>query len=57
VLGWRRQVRPAKHGDGKDPVPVWERGKHARSPRHQRARKPVNSDSPFAQLANLIDVD
>ena len=57
VLGWRRQVRPVKDGDGKDPVPVWERAKHTRSQRHQRARKPVNSDSPFAQLADLIDVD
>ena len=57
VLGWRRQVRAAKDGDGKEPVPVWERARHARMQKHQRGRTPVNSDSPFALLADLIDVD
>ena len=57
VLGWRRQVRAAKDGDGKEPVPVWERARHARPQKHQRGRTPVNSDSPFALLADLIDVD
>ena len=51
---WKRQMRAIKDGE---PIPVWERAKHARSQKHQRRRKPARSDSPFAQLADLIDVD
>ena len=54
VLGWKRQMRAIKDGE---PIPVWERAKHARSQKHQRQRKPARSNSPFAQLADLIDVD
>ena len=50
-LGWRKQMRPVKDGE---PVPVWERAKHARSQKHQRAGKPARPDSPFAGLARLI---
>jgi ATP-dependent RNA helicase SUPV3L1/SUV3 len=50
-LGWRRQMRPVKDGE---PAPVWERAKHARSQKHQIARKPARPDSPFAGLARLI---
>ena len=56
-LGWRRQVRPAQDGEGKDAIPVWARAKHARPQKHQRAGKPAKSDSPFARLADLINVD
>ena len=34
-LGWRRQMRAA--GEGKEPVPVWERGKYPRAQKHHRA--------------------
>jgi ATP-dependent RNA helicase SUPV3L1/SUV3 len=56
-LGWQRQMRTTKDSEGKDPVPVWERSKHLRSQKHQRARKPVKSDSPFARLADLMNAD
>ncbi len=63
ALALRQRARLAPAGArgegrrGKEPVPVWERARHARTQKHQRARKPVKSDSPFALLADLIDVD
>jgi hypothetical protein len=50
-LGWRKQMRPVKDAE---PLPVWERSKHARPQPHQRVRKPARPDSPFAGLAQLI---
>jgi ATP-dependent RNA helicase SUPV3L1/SUV3 len=53
-LGWRRQILPVKDGE---PIPLWERTKQARSQKHRHVRQPAKSDSPFARLADLIDVD
>jgi len=57
LLGWRRETHESKTGETTMALPVWQRTKGARTRRHQRSGKPATPDSPFARLADLIDVD
>jgi hypothetical protein len=57
LLGWRRETHESKTTETTTSFPVWQRAKGTRTNRHQRSGKPVKPDSPFASLADLIDVD
>jgi len=56
LLGWRRETHESKTSDTTIALSVWQRAKGGRK-RHQRSGTPVKPDSPFARLADLIDVD
>jgi hypothetical protein len=59
ALGWKRETRAVEGSEPPVTKSVWtivQTGKH-RPRRKKPARKPVQPDSPFAQLAHLIPAD